>query len=289
MAGTELYYERAGAGEPLLLIQGMSGTHMAWGRPFLSPLERDFDCIVFDNRGIGRSGAVAEPFTIAEMAADAAGLLEALEVESAHVLGISMGGMIAQELALAEPERLRSLTLGCTYAGGPGSRLMDPADFAALAEAMGSGVQERVFRAMWELNLSPGFRAEEDRYRRLRRDGRGAAGAAAHGRAAAAGDRRPRHPATACRASRRRPWSSTAPSTACSESPTGRRSTRCCRARACSCSRTSATCSGGSSRGARPSWSAPTRSPPRPERRAAQLLASSAQPAGSSLPLTLNT
>jgi 3-oxoadipate enol-lactonase len=163
VAGTELHYERAGNGEPLLAIQGMSGTHLSWGSPFRSLLERHFDCVVFDNRGIGLSGRVSKPFTIAEMAADTAGLLEALEIESAHVLGISMGGMIAQELALARPELLRSLTLGCSYCGGPGSQLMDPADFAGLAEAMASGSQDRVFRAMYELNLSPGFRADEGR------------------------------------------------------------------------------------------------------------------------------
>jgi 3-oxoadipate enol-lactonase len=160
----ELHYERAGEGEPLLLIQGMSGTHLAWGRRFSSLVEQSFDCISFDNRGIGLSPRVEEPFTIAEMAADTAGLLDVLEIESAHVLGISMGGMIAQELALAHPERLRSLTLGCTYCGGPGSQLMDPADFQALAEAMASDSHERVFRAMWELNLSPSFREEESRY-----------------------------------------------------------------------------------------------------------------------------
>ena len=164
LAGTELNYERAGAGEPLLLIQGMSANHMAWGRPFSSLLERDFEVIAFDNRGMGLARPVSEAFSIAEMAADTAGLLDALEIESAHVLGISMGGMIAQELALAQPERLRSLTIGCSYCGGPGSQLMDPADFQGLVEAMGSGDQDRVFRAMYELNLSPGFRAEESRY-----------------------------------------------------------------------------------------------------------------------------
>jgi 3-oxoadipate enol-lactonase len=162
--GIELYYERAGSGEPLLLIQGMSGTHAAWGAPFRSALEAEFDCVVFDNRGVGLSGGVSEPFTIAEMAADTAALLDALEIESAHVLGISMGGMIAQELALAHPARLRSLTLGCTYCGGPGSQLMDPADFQGLAEAMASGDQDRVFQAMYELNLSPGFRAGASRF-----------------------------------------------------------------------------------------------------------------------------
>jgi 3-oxoadipate enol-lactonase len=164
LAGTELHYEHAGSGEPLLLIQGMSANHMAWGRPFSSPLEQSFEVISFDNRGIGLSRRVTEAFSIAEMAADTADLLDALEIESAHVLGISMGGMIAQELALARPERLRSLTLGCTYCGGEGSQLMDPGDFQGLVEAMASGDAQRVFRAMYELNLSPGFRAEESRY-----------------------------------------------------------------------------------------------------------------------------
>jgi 3-oxoadipate enol-lactonase len=164
LAGTELNYERTGAGEPLLLIQGMSANQMAWGRPFSSLLERDFEVISFDNRGMGLSRAVTEAFSIAEMAADTAGLLDALKIESAHVLGISMGGMIAQELALAHPERLRSLTIGCSYCGGEGSQLMDPADFQGLVEAMGSGDRQRVFRAMYELNLSPGFRAEESRF-----------------------------------------------------------------------------------------------------------------------------
>lgn len=162
--GVELYYERTGDGEPLLLIQGMSGTHLAWGRPFLSALEQSFSCLVFDNRGVGSSSPAEAPFRIAELAADTAGLLDALGIERAHVLGISMGGMIAQQLALAHPERLLSLTLGCTYCGGPGAQVMEPTDFQNLAEAMASGDQERMFRAMWELNLSPGFRAEESRY-----------------------------------------------------------------------------------------------------------------------------
>jgi pimeloyl-ACP methyl ester carboxylesterase len=165
--GAELHYERTGDGAPLLLIQGMSGTRLSWGRPFLERLERDFDCVVFDNRGIGDSAKTTDPFTTADLAADAAAVLDAVGWESAHVLGISMGGMVAQELALAVPERVQTLTLGCTYCGGPGSALMDPADFGPLAEAMASGDRDRVFRAMWDLNLSPGFRAaatEADRF-----------------------------------------------------------------------------------------------------------------------------
>ncbi len=166
--GSELYYERAGSDDPLLLIQGMSATHRAWGRDFLAPLEESFDCIVFDNRGMGLSGEARMPFTTADMAGDVAALLDALEIERAHVLGISMGGMIAQELALAHPERLRSLSLGATYCGGPEGTLMAEEDVQALGAAMASGDRERVLRAMWEINLSPGFRADDSRYAAFR-------------------------------------------------------------------------------------------------------------------------
>jgi pimeloyl-ACP methyl ester carboxylesterase len=163
-AGTELHYLRAGEGEPLLLIQGMSATHLAWGRPFLDELERGFDVIVFDNRGMGLSGEAELPFTIADLAVDTAGLLDALELETAHVVGISMGGMIAQELALAHPERIRTLTIGASYCGGPDGTLMAPEDLQMLGAAYASGVPEQVFRAMWEINLSPDFRAEDSRF-----------------------------------------------------------------------------------------------------------------------------
>lgn len=160
----ELHYERSGLGEPLLLIQGMSGTHVSWGDPFLGPLRESFDVVVFDNRGIGLSAPTEGPFTIVEMAEDAAGLLDELGIESAHVVGISMGGMIAQELALANASRLRSLTLGCTYCGGPGSQLMPQENVEKLAAGMMSGDRDKAIRASWEVNLSPAFRTEESRY-----------------------------------------------------------------------------------------------------------------------------
>jgi len=160
----ELHYERAGVGEPMLLIQGMSATHLAWGRPFLSRLEKSFDCIVFDNRGMGLSGEAQMPFAIADLAGDALGLLDALEIESAHVFGISMGGMVAQELALSHPDRIRTLTLGATYCGGPNGTLMDPEDLQRLGAAFAARDPAQVHRAMWEINLSPGFREDDSRF-----------------------------------------------------------------------------------------------------------------------------
>ncbi len=164
VAGREFHYERAGSGEPLLLIQGMSGTHVSWGQAFKGALEESFDVVAFDNRGIGLSAPVDGPFTIVEMAEDTASLLEALGLESAHVVGISMGGMIAQELALAEPARLRSLSLGCSYCGGPGSQLMPEGNLQKLVAGMASGDRDKAIRAGYEVNLSPAFRADESTY-----------------------------------------------------------------------------------------------------------------------------
>ena len=160
----ELHYERAGSGEPLLLIQGMSGTHASWGEPFLASLREHFDVIAFDNRGIGFSEPIDSPFTVAEMAEDTSALLGELEIGSAHVVGISMGGMIAQELALTQPELVRSLTLGCTYCGGSGSQLMPEESARKLMEGMASGDRDKAIRASYEVNLSPSFRADESNF-----------------------------------------------------------------------------------------------------------------------------
>jgi len=110
----DLYYEEHGAGEPLLLIMGLAADSTAW--MFQIPeFAAKYRTIVFDNRGVGRSSKPAGPYTIHEMADDAAGLLDVLHVPRAHVVGVSMGGMIAQELALRHPERVHGLVLACTY------------------------------------------------------------------------------------------------------------------------------------------------------------------------------
>jgi 3-oxoadipate enol-lactonase len=164
----ELSYERSGSGPVLLAIMGMGGTFSHWGEPFLAPLREDFDVIVYDHRGVGESSRMEEPVTIPQLAADAAGLLGALEVDSAHVLGISMGGMVAQELALAHPQRVRTLALGCTYCGGEGSSLASPAVAQRLVEALRSGDRERALRTGWEIGISAPMVDDEDAYSAFR-------------------------------------------------------------------------------------------------------------------------
>jgi 3-oxoadipate enol-lactonase len=113
----ELFFEEAGAPEapPLVLIMGWGGDHTAWALQ-TPAFASDHRVIAFDNRGTGQSGVPAEPYTIPGMAEDAVGLMDALGIERAHVCGASMGGMIAQEVALRHPERVRTLGLHCTAA-----------------------------------------------------------------------------------------------------------------------------------------------------------------------------
>jgi 3-oxoadipate enol-lactonase len=162
--GPTLNYVRRGSGEPMLLIQGMSGNHLSWGEPFLTELERDFDLVAYDHRGVGKSSRVTDPFSIADLADDAAAVLDALGWDSAHVVGISMGGMVAQELALRHPQRVRTLTLGCTYCGGEGSALTSNEVFAKLSEAMMSGDRDRAIATSFEVNISPGYGADQSAY-----------------------------------------------------------------------------------------------------------------------------
>lgn len=108
-----IYYVEAGQGEPLILIMGLGADHLAWGFQFPVFAER-YRVIAFDNRGAGQSDAPDRPYTTRMMADDTVGLMDALGIDRAHVLGASMGGMIAQEIALDHPGRVRSLQLHCT-------------------------------------------------------------------------------------------------------------------------------------------------------------------------------
>jgi 3-oxoadipate enol-lactonase len=110
----DLYYEEHGSGEPLLLIMGLAADSQAWVFQLPAFSER-YRTIVFDNRGVGRSSKPTGPYSIHQMADEAAALLDTLKIERANVVGVSMGGMIAQELVLRHPEKVRSLVLACTY------------------------------------------------------------------------------------------------------------------------------------------------------------------------------
>jgi 3-oxoadipate enol-lactonase len=110
----ELYYEEHGAGAPLLCIMGFATDLNGWLLQ-VPEFAKHHRTIVFDNRGVGRSTKPTGAYTIHEMADDAVGLLDHLDVDRAHVLGLSMGGMIAQELVLRHPHRVRGLVLAATF------------------------------------------------------------------------------------------------------------------------------------------------------------------------------
>jgi 3-oxoadipate enol-lactonase len=115
--GQTLYYEVHGAGEPLLCVMGLAADTLAWALQ-LPAFSARHKTIVFDNRDVGQSSLAEGSYDIADMAGDALALADALELDSFHLLGASMGGAIAQEMALAAPERVRTLTLAVSYANG---------------------------------------------------------------------------------------------------------------------------------------------------------------------------
>jgi pimeloyl-ACP methyl ester carboxylesterase len=117
--GIELYFERWGEGPPLLFLNG-SGTTLDTTRPMIDPFAEHFEVVAHDQRGLGRSAVPPGPYSMAEYAADAAALLDHVGWETARVVGISFGGMVAQELAVTWPQRVERLALLCTSPGGAG-------------------------------------------------------------------------------------------------------------------------------------------------------------------------
>jgi len=145
-----------GDGDPLLLIMGygMSGDMWAQSLPYFS----SFRSIYFDNRGTGQSDAPPGPYTMEQMADDAVGVLDVLGVDRAAVFGVSMGGMIAQEVALRHPSRVKKLVLGCTTPGGPNATMPAPERLAQLVEAV--RLQSTDAERAVELSLSLLFPAD---------------------------------------------------------------------------------------------------------------------------------
>ena len=127
-------WNRRGQGAPLLLIHGLGYARWGW-EPVLPGLAERFSVVCFDNRGIGDSDAPPGPYTVAEMAADAVQVLDEAGIDRAHVVGTSLGGMVAQELALAHPERVDRLVLACTTPGGPNAHPMPQVTIALMTEA----------------------------------------------------------------------------------------------------------------------------------------------------------
>ena len=123
--GTKIYWDDQGQGQPVLLIMGLGWASNMWHRtrPVLTSRYRT---IAFDNRGAGRSDVPPGPYSMALMASDAAAVLDAAGIDSAHLVGASMGGMIAQEFALQYPGRVRSLILACSAPGGPHAVQAEP-------------------------------------------------------------------------------------------------------------------------------------------------------------------
>ena len=122
--GTKIYWDEQGQGAPVLLIMGLGYTSAMWNRT-RPVLAQQYRTLAFDNRGVGLSDVPLGPYSIATMASDAAAVLDAAGIARAHVFGVSMGGMIAQEFALQYPARTRSLILGCTSPGGPSAVLAE--------------------------------------------------------------------------------------------------------------------------------------------------------------------
>ncbi len=145
--GLKIRYEIRGQGDPLALVMGFSGSGRLWGEPFLQALERNFSLVVIDNRGTGESDKPDRPWTLADMAADVVSVLDHAGIARAHVYGISMGGMIAQELALGYPAQVRGLVLGCTNCGASRSVQAAPEVLANLMPLPGATPEEQARRA----------------------------------------------------------------------------------------------------------------------------------------------
>jgi pimeloyl-ACP methyl ester carboxylesterase len=120
----EIYYELKGQGQPVMLIQGVGVIGECW-RPQVDFLSQGFQTLIYDNRGIGKSSKCTGPISIEAMAEDAKALLDEVGWTAGHVVGHSMGGVVAQQLALNHPKLIRSLTLMCTFFRGKDAMRMD--------------------------------------------------------------------------------------------------------------------------------------------------------------------
>jgi pimeloyl-ACP methyl ester carboxylesterase len=152
-----LYYESHGTGDPLLMIMGLGGSALAWEPAMIAELASSFRTIIFDNRGTGRSDKPREEYSISGMADDAAALLDVLSIDRAHIFGVSMGGMIAQEFALNHHGRVQTLTLGCTTAGGRNAVPAPPESMKILMAPRDGLSDADIMRRSWPLGYTPAY------------------------------------------------------------------------------------------------------------------------------------
>lgn len=152
--GCRIHFAVRGQGPAVLFIQGV-GVHGEGWRPQVDELAADFACVTFDNRGVGRSSPAGAPVTVAQMADDARAVLEAAGFASAHVVGHSLGGLVALQLALDARARVDSLTLMCTFASGRNAAPLTPRMlWAGLRSRVGTRAMRR--RGFLSIILPPG-------------------------------------------------------------------------------------------------------------------------------------
>lgn len=160
LADTAIHYFVEGSGAPVLFIQGVGVVGEGW-RPQLDALRERYQVCAYDNRGLGRSAPLTGKTSVEELARDARALLDALGWESAHVVGHSLGGVIAQQLALDCPERIRSLSLLCTFVRGrDGARASPRVAWIGVRTRVGTRAMRR--RAFLELLLPRAMREQFD-------------------------------------------------------------------------------------------------------------------------------
>ena len=150
--GIGLYYERSGSGARLLFLNG-SGSTLATSALLIAPFAGRFDVVAHDQRGLGRTDIPPGPYSMADYAADALALLDTVGWDTCRVVGVSFGGMVAQELAVTAPERVERLALCCTSPGGVGGASYPLQELAALPvderAAVGTRLLDTRFDAEW--------------------------------------------------------------------------------------------------------------------------------------------
>jgi 3-oxoadipate enol-lactonase len=154
----KIAWERRGAGPPLVLVHGLGYARWGW-EPVADLLARDFEVILFDNRGVGESDAPPGPYTTEQLARDVLGVIDEAGLERVHLVGTSLGGMVAQELVLAAPKRVERLVLACTTPGGPQCYPIPNGTLALMASA-GTLEPAVALRRFVENALAPGASQE---------------------------------------------------------------------------------------------------------------------------------